>query len=90
VLVLVLESAEAKMESNNARPLLELELPEGGSVGAGESWSSAPLRTANKDSTVIVDVEFGIWVVEGEAAERTGVGPNFAKSMSSSETPPLV
>jgi len=77
------------MESNNARPLLELELPDG-SVGAGESWSSAPLRTANKDSTVIVDVEFGIWVVEGEAAERTGVGLNFAKSMSSSETPPLV
>jgi hypothetical protein len=89
--VRLLVSAEANMESNKARPLFELDFKlAGGCVGTGGSWSSEPPEAANKDSTVILDVEFGIRAdVEGEGEERVGVCPNFAKSMSDSETPPL-
>ncbi len=80
--------AEANMESNNGMPLREV--GEVGEVGGAASSMSVPLRAANNDATVIVDVDLvgdaggmvGGVVVEG--AVRI-----FAKSLSNSEALPL-
>jgi hypothetical protein len=71
------------MESNNGMPLL--------GVGGATSSGSAPLKAANSDATVIVDVERE---VGGAGEEKLGIDGEgaaliFAKSLSSSEALPL-
>jgi hypothetical protein len=85
----LLGSADANMSLRRLSPVEAVEEREGmdeavalPSVGFAWSW---PPRTAKRDSTVI----FGWDAWAGTAEERTGVGSIFAKSLSSSETPPL-